>query len=230
MTKDISLLAEALIAFQSECPTIPLSKSVKVTTNGGGSYDFKYAELSHIIAITRPLLTKHKLAVSQTLETDGTVKTLLIHSSGQYISSTLRIMGLTTPQGIGSAITYARRYSYSSILGIVAEDDDDGNGSMGNKMTVGDKAKPEPAPPSPPVSPAPTITIQTGPSGPRQNRNELPWLDQTKKGTTEPTREWENVRQKIANKRIKTISEVERFYRINKETKNLILDLILAAQ
>ena len=56
--------------------------------------------------------------------------TALLHSSGQWISGQLLIIPVKdTPQGIGSALTYARRYSLSAIVGIATEDDD-GEGAM----------------------------------------------------------------------------------------------------
>lgn len=65
-----------------------------------------------------------------------------MHESGEYISANLSIKGEQTPQGIGSAITYAKRYSFCSILGIIADDDDDGNGAEGNDFKTDDNAKP----------------------------------------------------------------------------------------
>jgi hypothetical protein len=96
----------------------------------------KYADLAAVIEAAREPLGKHWLSVVQTTEPDGSgglnVITTLMHSSGQWIRGTLPVfMVKKDPQGMGSAITYARRYAYSAIVGI-AQVDDDGEGAKGN--------------------------------------------------------------------------------------------------
>lgn len=94
-----------------------------------------YADLSSVWDACRSALTENELAVIQTIQEDakGTaVVTTLAHSSGEWIRGTLYI----TPkqkdsQAVGSAITYARRYSLSAIVGVAPDDDDDGEGAMG---------------------------------------------------------------------------------------------------
>lgn len=134
----IKSIAIALCSFQAECPIIPLDREVEVKTKSGGAYKFKYATISNIVETIRPLLTKHKLSYVQPLEPDGSVTTILMHDSGEFISSNLLIKGEQNPQGIGSAITYAKRYSLCAILGIVADDDDDANIAEGNQHTTKD--------------------------------------------------------------------------------------------
>jgi hypothetical protein len=82
------------------------------------------------------VLSKHGLAVSQFIEVgsadDGSVfdalRTYLIHESGQFITHVMRLhLPKSDPQGQGSAVTYARRYSYMAVLGLVSDVDDDGN-------------------------------------------------------------------------------------------------------
>ena len=60
------------------------------------------------------------------------ITTTLLHSSGEYITFEPTIMNASSPmaQEIGSAITYGRRYSVSAVLGLGAEDDDDGNAAQ----------------------------------------------------------------------------------------------------
>jgi hypothetical protein len=95
----------------------------------------KYAPLDAIIEATRPVLKKHGLAViQQPLFMEGTagVETTIIHEGGYSTTSTLLLpLKDQSPQGVGSAITYARRYSLAAVLGIASEDDDDGNVSTG---------------------------------------------------------------------------------------------------
>jgi len=94
----------------------------------------KYATLDNIVESTRDTLRKHGLAVVQTFgETDGTyinLTTTVLHESGEWISGVLTMRPTKSdPQSLGGASTYARRYCYSAILGIVTDDDDDGNAS-----------------------------------------------------------------------------------------------------
>lgn len=133
-SESISSIAKALCEFQSELPVISLDREVEVKTRTGGVYKFKYATLRHVIDTVKPLLVKHKLSYSQPLQSDGSVETIIMHESGEFISSVLLIKGEATPQGVGSAISYAKRYSLCSILGIIADDDDDGNIAQGNEF------------------------------------------------------------------------------------------------
>jgi len=90
----------------------------------------KYADLASIWEACRAPLTKHGLCVLQPLSAEGarvTVTTILAHCSGQWISERLTMTAQqATPQAVGSAVTYGRRYALASMVGI-APDDDDGN-------------------------------------------------------------------------------------------------------
>ena len=122
----------------------------------------KYANISAIYDAVREVLPKHGLCVVQTmLPTDGTrahVRTTLAHKSGQWFASEC-VMPLDRQggaQGMGSAITYARRYSLSAILGVVADEDDDGNGAQGrnNRAQIEkDRAAAKGNNPNPPSDP-----------------------------------------------------------------------------
>ncbi|CPS10200.1 ERF family protein [Mycobacteroides abscessus] len=123
-----STLAEALVAAQSEFGVI-----AKDTANP--FFKSKYADLPAVMREAQPVLAKHGLAVSQQpsyVNADGkvydTLKTVVIHESGEQISSTMVLHPVKNdPQAHGSAITYARRYAYMAALGLVADVDDDGN-------------------------------------------------------------------------------------------------------
>ena len=90
----------------------------------------KYAGLPEVVKTASPIISAHGLSVTQTMGFNGEVDTLttwLLHKSGQYISDTMRLhLSKEDAQGHGSATTYARRYSYMAILGLVADEDDDG--------------------------------------------------------------------------------------------------------
>lgn len=129
----ISNLAQALCRFQDKCRTIEFDSTVKVITPAGNKYSFQYASYAKIIATIRPLLAENGLAFSQLAEHDGSVTTMLIHESGEYLKSTLLIPMLErNPQKLGSAISYARRYALSAILGLATDEDEDGNVASGN--------------------------------------------------------------------------------------------------
>jgi hypothetical protein len=133
-------LASALVKFQKEMPAIERSKTVSV----GDKFSFDYAPLDQIVEKATPILTKNGLCVSQLVGENGAVTTVLLHESGQYLGETVTIHPTSDrPQDLGSAITYAKRYSYASILGIVAEDDDDANRASGNKFTYPERGRRE---------------------------------------------------------------------------------------
>lgn len=125
-------LAAALIKAQSEFPVIP-----KLTKGHHGMY----ADLHDIKQATQKILTDNGLGVSQFpgSSSDGglTLVTYLIHSSGESLSDAMPLVGKTDPQSQGSAITYARRYAYCAVLGIVADEDDDGNRAMPERRPQG---------------------------------------------------------------------------------------------
>jgi len=132
----IEKLAAALAKAQAEFS--PVLKS-----SNNPFYKSKYADLSAVIDATRPALSKHGLAVVQLPAMDGTyvsVTTLLIHESGAGIRSVLS-MPTSKPdvQGAGSAITYARRFSYQAIVHVAGEEDDDGNRAAGKKPEDSDR-------------------------------------------------------------------------------------------
>lgn len=91
----------------------------------------KYANLQAIIEAARPSLCKNGLSVVQQIiseESGDYLVTTLGHSSGQWISSKMRIAPLKSDvQSLGSYITYLRRYSYATLVGVYDGEDDDGN-------------------------------------------------------------------------------------------------------
>lgn len=93
-----------------------------------------YADLQAIIDATRPALNAAGIYCYQDIENTGddvTVHTILLHSSGETLTGgriTIKLGAGSNPaQRMGSALTYARRYSLSAVLGVSADDDDDGN-------------------------------------------------------------------------------------------------------
>lgn len=131
-SSDIKDLASALAKAQSQ-----LTAAKKDATNP--HFKSLYATLQSVWEAARAPLYNNGLSIAQTFEaTDGTrmeITTTLIHTSGQWIAGTLSMIPQRQdPQGIGSAITYGRRYALAAILGIVAEEDDDGNAASQQPM------------------------------------------------------------------------------------------------
>jgi len=128
LSPSIAHLADALCKAQSGMKEVLKTKTAQVKSDKG-SYSYKYAELSDLLEAVKPALLSQGLAISQGVDSyDKGVKvtTLLMHSSGEHLSSTLSLpVSGSTPQAYGSAITYARRYALSALLGVAPEDDDD---------------------------------------------------------------------------------------------------------
>jgi len=166
---DIGPLAAALAKAQATFPTIPRDKEVTVKMKTGGEYKFKYAPLDTILAAVRGPLSANGLAIVQMLDGDGLV-TLLLHESGARLEGRVRLHEADNVQGLGSEITYLRRYAIQAMLGLAAEEDDDGNRASGNRATVTmprrdvDRSTGEILRPRPVEPPRPSVT----PSGPSE--------------------------------------------------------------
>lgn len=129
-SQTISELAKALVKFQSEVDPILFDAD-------NPFYKSQYATQGALVKATREILCKNGLAVLQPLEDISSCVTILLHESGEYISSKLTLTPVKNdPQGQGSTITYERRYAYSAILGLVSERDDDGNTASGIKTEI----------------------------------------------------------------------------------------------
>lgn len=163
-------LGLALSKAQGEFPAVPRDKTVRVRTKTGGEYSFNYAPLDSVLGHLRPVLVKHGLAITQLLDEGPSLTTMLLHSSGEFLASSmpLPLTAGMSAQEIGSAVTYMRRYAIVALLGIATEEDDDGNHAAGNtvKSSAGDHAlavngAPTPGPavdkPVPQASPASTF-------------------------------------------------------------------------
>lgn len=117
-SESIKNLAVALVKAQSE-----LRGAKKDQDNP--FFKSKYADLNSCWEAAREPLTKNGLCIIQTTEIQGQelgVKTLLVHTSGEWISGFLPLT--EKPQATGSAISYNRRYGLSAMVGLYSEDDD----------------------------------------------------------------------------------------------------------
>jgi|694.fasta_scaffold40299_10 hypothetical protein len=135
---DKAVLAKALVAAQQATDSIKKAAS-------NPAFKSKYADLAEVVEGVVPALNANKVAVLQFPAFDGEMlhlTTTLLHESGASVSSTLQMRpSKTDPQGIGSVITYARRYSLLAMTGSAPEDDD-ANAASGPY----ERRPPQPAP------------------------------------------------------------------------------------
>ncbi len=119
----LAKLAPALLKAQ-----LDIRNAIKDSTNPHFGNDF--ASLTSVIAAVKPALNAHGIAVVQVPGfADGvaTLETTLLHTSGEWMAGTSASpVTKKDPQGVGSAITYLRRYSLAAI-GCIGQEDDDGN-------------------------------------------------------------------------------------------------------
>lgn len=159
-SEQINELAKALAAAQGELE--PAEKNATAAIGEKGKLSRKYADLTAMIDAVRKVLPKHGLSIAQiVLPTEGVahVRTMLMHESGQWLASECRMPydntgSKNTVQSMGSAITYARRYSLSALVGVVADDDDDGEGAWRRDADREPPRRNTPEPP--PRSPSPS--------------------------------------------------------------------------
>ena len=140
-SESIEKLAAALCKMQGEMKVV-----AEAAVNP--CYKSKYADLAMIWEAIRVPLAANGLSIAQPLKVATpdmvTVETMLMHSSGQWLSGEISLKPVKNdPQGMGSAVTYARRYSLSAMVGVVSEEDDDGNKASyaGQDQQTGDKLR-----------------------------------------------------------------------------------------
>jgi hypothetical protein len=147
MSESIKELAAALSAAQAELKPAHMNAVNPFLKN-------RYADLGAVIEAARPVLEDNGLAVSQLVNGDGDgigVTTVLMHASGEWISASASLplgeeKGKSSAQVAGSIISYLRRYSLASILGIYADEDVDGNVVATAQAKPAKKPNPQPQP------------------------------------------------------------------------------------
>jgi hypothetical protein len=127
MSANIELLADAVCEMQK-------AELFALKDSANPFFKSRYADLSSCWAAARGPLTANGLGVIQTTEIGEAgvpvIVTTLVHKSGQWIRGRLSMApAKADPQGVGSAITYGRRYGLCAMLGIVSDADDDGEGA-----------------------------------------------------------------------------------------------------
>ena len=117
MSKKETSINEKLFNLQQEIGTISKDAS-------NPFYKSKYFDINSLIKQLQPLLKKHRLLLLQPIEEDMVVSKLLCIDGTGGVVSGLKLPEITDPQKLGSCITYYRRYTLSSLLGLQSEDDD----------------------------------------------------------------------------------------------------------
>ena len=149
-SESIKELATALAKAQYLYEPVLRTEHVGYNTTAGAK-NYNYAPLESIFDACRKALSENGLAIVQpitTLDDKLMVETILMHISGEWISGEYTVDRNTkSPQAEGSALTYARRYSLSALLGVASEEDDDAQAA--EQSPVKTQAKPKPAAPAP---------------------------------------------------------------------------------
>jgi ERF superfamily len=191
-------LFKALANFQQEVPVIHKD------TQG---YGYTYADLPKVFEVINPLLKKHGLGFSQLMQGQS-IQTIVFHlESGETLESTtdipqnVSLKGMNEFQVLGSAITYLRRYSISSILGLVTDKDTDAGGEQKAKTPADNKETP------------------------KTTATDLPWLNKVDKAG-KLTPEWQKLIEFKQGGKLTSVAQVRKSYKVSKEIEIEINKLI----
>src|SRR6476661_8715594 len=132
-SETVGAIASALAKAQAELenPQKTLTATIHSPFPREESRTFRYASLASGLDIVRKTLSKHEIATVQATAIDNEaglirLSTVLAHSSGEWVASDWPVcpVGETAaPHKMGAALTYARRYSLFTLVGIAGEDD-----------------------------------------------------------------------------------------------------------
>jgi len=145
MTGQTASLAEALALLQADLPEVRKDKTAQVKSEKTGqSYSYSYADLAVVSKALLPKLAALGLSFTcKPTMIDGrfVLAYRLLHVSGDDDSGEYPLPSSGTPQAIGSAITYARRYALCSVTGLAPESDDDDAAQVSGQPTEQEKLK-----------------------------------------------------------------------------------------
>lgn len=129
-SQSIKELATALCKFQGS-----VEKIKKTSTNP--FFKSKYANLADILDVIREPLFESGLSFVQFPKGKHELETMLMHTSGEWISENYEMTPIKNdPQGLGSVITYQRRYALGAILGLNIDDDNDAKQTIVGKHSL----------------------------------------------------------------------------------------------
>lgn len=200
-SSNIVEISKALVAFHKEMPAIKKSSQ-------NPFFKSKYAALENIIEAIEPVLSKNNLTFVQVPSGDHGLTTILMHTSGEFFQDVYTMTpAKNDPQGIGSAITYMKRYALAAILGLKIEDeDDDGNAASGKTNTVASRGVPvRPAAPATPEDAAERFAKAKNMVSTSKNIDGLLDYIEKLKGSKNFTATQRTVLTKLANERIEAL-------------------------
>jgi len=206
-------LYAGLAQFQSQCPAITKDSKTEVLTKKGGKYSYKYGSLPHVLEQIKPHMAAAGLGFTQPIEmlANGgeAIRTILFHVvDEETIESQIELPDfkfdqMNVMQSKGSIITYLRRYAIMSILGIVAEEDDNDAQGDGKKTT----------------KPKPVAKSQTpAPAKPQEPKK--PWLNPEVDGKPNP--KWNKALKYLADGG--KIGDIKAKYQIGKNNEERLLN------
>lgn len=149
----------------------------------------KYFDINSLLEQVEPLLEKENILLLQPIEGLAVGTKLIDLETGEEVRSFVNMAEESNPQKVGSMITYYRRYTLQSLLGLQAEDDD-GNQASGHSQPKQEKK----------------------PSGPEPEK----WLNITLRGSDQHTPEWLNILEGISKGTIQNLADVRGFYKVSK--------------
>lgn len=158
-----------------------------------------YADINALIEAVEPILLENGLVLLQPIKEGAQYTEIVDAESGEKIESYLLLPNIPDPQKLGSAVTYFRRYTLQSLLGLKAEDDD---------ANLASKPQPTPQPKATPIA-----TAQANTNTPKATPQKQ-WLNPN-------TAQWKNAVEKKV-----TIDEVKKHYSISKVNEDLYLKAI----
>jgi hypothetical protein len=171
----IATIAAALAKAQAAFRPVTKDKTAEFQTRTGGKVHYAYTDLASVIDAVRPALADQELALVQAVrvrQSVVSVETTLLHASGEWIASELDLLVAEAmdPRSVGSAITYARRFSLTALVGLApaeGEDDDAAAAVPTPKPRRSSAARRDTSPETPPAL-APTMA----PDRPRLNEKQ----------------------------------------------------------
>lgn len=152
-SESITKIAPAIVAAQADMPAVP-----KQTKGQVGNQVRYYADFSTVVEAVQPVLAKHDLAFVQLpIDTDRQnhvgLTTRIVHTSGEWIEASFAMPSQGNgAQGIGSALSYAKRYALMAAFGLATEDDD-GAGASAPPPRQQQQRQQRQAPADPPANP-----------------------------------------------------------------------------
>lgn len=136
--------SQARAEFQNVCPPIPRSSKAKITTKSGTSFEYAYADFEQVVETVRPHLHARGFSFTFDSETDGKMLTCICHlrhANGHTIASRFALptesaSAMSEQQKYGAALSFAKRQSLVSVLGLALTDPEPEGGSVSEPITA----------------------------------------------------------------------------------------------